>query len=54
MNKQTYDQTDEQKKIEAAASKWVDLVLAHARAKKLTKPILDRKKSPKQMIYQNK
>ena len=35
MNKHTYNQTGEQKKIEAAASRWSELVLAHIRAKRL-------------------
>lgn len=55
MNKHIYNQTDEQKKIDAAASGWVDLVLAHIRAKRLTemKSVKTNKKDLKQLIHQN-
>lgn len=43
-------------KIDAIAEQWVSLVLAHARAKKLTETnsVKTNKKALKQMIHQNK
>lgn len=56
MNKHTYNQTDEQKKIDAAVSRWTELVLAHIRAKKLTETssVKTNKKDMEQIIHQNK